>query len=32
MPFSLVGAILMVRLWNETPLRGRAPQAAAATS
>jgi len=30
MPFSAVGALLMVRLWNETPMRGRAPQPAAA--
>ena len=30
MPFSAVGAVLMVRLWNETPMRGRAPQPAAA--
>jgi len=30
MPFSAVGAVLMVRLWNETPMRGRVPQPAAA--
>jgi len=29
MPFSLIGAILMTRLWNETPLRPRAEPAAA---
>jgi len=26
MPFSLIGALLMVRLWNETPMRARAPE------
>jgi OPA family glycerol-3-phosphate transporter-like MFS transporter len=30
MPFSAVGAILMVRLWNATPMQGRAVQPAAA--
>ena len=29
MPFSLIGAILMVRLWNATPMRARAAPAAA---
>ena len=32
MPFSAVGAILMVRLWNATPMQGRAVQPAAAKS
>ncbi len=31
MPFSLIGALLMTRLWNETPLRARAPADAATT-
>ena len=30
MPFSLVGALLMIRLWNETPMRHRAAAEAAA--
>jgi MFS transporter, OPA family, glycerol-3-phosphate transporter len=30
-PFSIVGALLMTRLWNETPLRKHAAEAAAAT-
>jgi OPA family glycerol-3-phosphate transporter-like MFS transporter len=29
-PFSIVGALLMTRLWNETPLRKRAAQTVAA--
>lgn len=24
-PFSLIGAILMIRIWNETPMKGRKP-------
>jgi len=28
-PFSVVGALLMTRLWNETPLRARTPEAPA---
>ncbi len=31
MPFSLVGALLMLRLWNESPMRARAREAAAST-
>ncbi len=27
MPFSLIGAVLMLRLWNETPMRPRAEEA-----
>jgi len=30
-PFSIVGALLMTRLWNETPLRNARPEAAAHT-
>ncbi len=30
MPFSLIGALLMLRLWNESPMRSRARGAAAA--
>jgi OPA family glycerol-3-phosphate transporter-like MFS transporter len=30
MPFSAVGALLMIRLWNATPMRGGAQQPAAA--
>jgi len=29
MPFSLIGALLMLRLWNETPMRHAKPAAAA---
>jgi len=28
MPFSLIGAILMIRLWNETPMRHAKPETA----
>jgi hypothetical protein len=26
MPFSLIGAVLMTRLWNESPMKGRGPK------
>jgi OPA family glycerol-3-phosphate transporter-like MFS transporter len=32
MPFSLIGALLMTRLWNETPMRARAAPAEAAAA
>ena len=29
-PFSLIGAVLMIRIWNETPMKGRKQSTAAA--